>query len=221
MPFDSERSTGALLLALIAVGLLSLGYLWPWLSYDDSTGRRTPPGGFHDPSDTGIEKHYIDFGPFAVTGDIAPSNPERADLLTLILGSLWVAAGAAFLLMAIAEIPPFTRFMGRTVSLVLCLFGLASLGTALWIAYGPLPHTMAGLGIKSAFTYELVEPNGYYRTTLGQGWIAAIASAPFALAAFAFKFQAGSADPSAIEAYGKSREAQARNPGQQGEADAQ
>lgn len=199
---ESERSGGAFLLALLAVAAVAASVAWPWMSYDYSSGRRTPEGGLHDPNDTGIIRHDIDFKPNAVEGDIQPSDPERADELVLWMAIGLGIAAAGFAVMALAELPGLHRFLTRPVSLVACLVGLGGLAAALAITWFWLPETLSGYGIESAWHYEKLE-DGYIRDVIGLGWIVALCATPFALGAFAFKFQAGSTDSSAIEDVGR------------------
>lgn len=197
---DRDPSWGALLLALIAVGLIGLSFALPWWSFDSSTGRQTAEGGPQDPDDTRVERHSLDYLPFRQAGDQQPSDPEGARQGVLLLGiAASVAAGglALFILFeAFRFLRPFPRSISLIVSLLAVLGGVAGLVLTCLV----LPGTMAGNGVDGVFTDRLLDP-GYIRTALGPGWILAAIAVPMALGALAFRFQAGSHDPAAIEAY--------------------
>jgi hypothetical protein len=59
---------------------------------------------------------------------------------------------------------------------------------------------MRGDQVDGTFTDRLLDP-GYIRTALGPGWVLAALATPLSLGALAFRYQAGSHDPTAIEAY--------------------
>lgn len=200
MTADRNPSIGGLLLALVAVGLVAGSVALPWWSYDSSTGRKTPAGGPQDPSDTRVERHSRDFGPFWQKGDAAPSDEGGAALGVLVLGVLAAVGGAGLLLALLGEGLRFAAAFPRGLNLAGALLGILAVAAALAWTWLALPGTMSGLGVKGAFTDRLLE-DGYVRTTLGPGWVLAALAIPAALGSFAFRFQAGSNDPSAVEAY--------------------
>jgi hypothetical protein len=200
MTVDRNPSIGGLLLALLAVGLVAGSAVLSWWSYDSSTGRKTAPGGPQDPSDTRVERHSRDFGPFWQRGDAEPSDAGGAAFGTLVLGVAVAVAGAGLLLALSSEGLRFAAAFPRAVSLAAALVGVAGLLAALAWTWLALPATMSGQGVEGAFTDRLLE-NNYVRTTLGPGWVLAALAIPAALGSFAFRFQAGAHDPSAVEAY--------------------
>lgn len=200
MTVDRNPSIGGLLLALLAVGLVAGAAVLPWWSYDSSTGRKTPLGGPQDPEDTRVERHSRDFGPFWQRGDAEPSDEGGAAFGTLVLGLAVAVAGSGLALAFFSEGLRFATTFPRGVSLAAALAGVAGIAAALAWTWLALPGTMSGYGVQGAFTDRLLEDN-YVRTTLGPGWVLAALAIPAALGSFAFRFQAGSQDPSAVEAY--------------------
>jgi hypothetical protein len=200
MTADRNPSIAGLLLALVAVGLVAGSAALPWWSYDSSTGRKTPAGGPQDPSDTRVERHSRDFGPFWQKGDAAPSDEGGAALGVLVLGIMVATAGAALLLALGGEGVRFATVFPRRLSLAAALLGILGLAAALAWTWLALPGTMSGLGTQGAFTDRLLEDN-YVRTALGPGWVLGALAVPAALGSLAFRFQAGSNDPAAVEAY--------------------
>lgn len=200
MERDREPSRGAVLMAVLAVALVGASFALPWWSYDSSTGRKTAEGGPQDPDDTRVERHSLDYMPFRQEGDQQASDPAAAKQGALLLGvAASVAAGGLVLFLlfeAVRVARPFPRGLSLAVS-VLAVLGLAA---GLYLAAVVLPATMAGEGVEGAFTDKLLDP-WYIRTTLGLGWAAAALALPVALAALAFRYQAGSHDPAAVEAY--------------------
>ena len=200
MTVDRNPSIGGLLLALLAVGLVAGAALLPWWSYDSSTGRKTPLGGPQDPEDTRVERHSRDYGPFWSRGDAAPSDPDGAALGVLVLGVVASVAAAGLLLALVGEGVRFGAAFPRRLNLAGGLVAVAALAAALAWAWLALPATMSGHGVQGAFTDRLLEDN-YVRTTLGPGWVLGALAIPAALGSFAFRYQAGSQDSSAVEAY--------------------
>jgi hypothetical protein len=200
MTADRNPSIAGLLLALLAVGLVAASFAFPWWTYDSSTGRKTAPGGPQDPSDTRVERHSEDFGPFRQEGDAAPTDPGGAARGVLVLGIAAAAAGAGLLLALTGEAARFAAAFPRGLNLAGALLGLAALLAALAWAWLALPGTMSGWGVHGAFTDRLL-PDGYIRTGLGPGWVLAALAVPAALGSFAFRYQAGSQDSAAVEAY--------------------
>lgn len=197
---DREQSWGALLLALLAVGLLAVSFVTPWWSFDSSTGRKTPEGGPQDPDDTRVERHSLDYLPFRQTGDQQPSDAEGAKQGVLVLGIAAATSAGALVLFAVFEAARFLRAFPRWLSLLLSSIAVAGILAGLLLTYFVLPSTMAGNDVDGAFTDRLLDP-GYIRTTLGVGWILAAIALPVALGALGFRYQAGSHDPAAVEAY--------------------
>lgn len=200
MTADRNPSIGGLLLALLAVGLVAGAAVLPWWSYDSSTGRKTPAGGPQDPGDTRVERHSRDFGPFWQRGDAAPSDEGAAALGVLVLGALAATAGAGLLLALAGEGVRFAAAFPRGLNLAGAAVALAALAAALAWTWLALPATMSGYGVDGAFSYRLLE-DGYIRTTLGPGWVLGALAVPAALGSFAFRYQAGSQDSAAVEAY--------------------
>jgi hypothetical protein len=197
---DRDPSWGALLLALVAVGLLAVSFVMPWWSFDSSTGRKTAEGGPQDPEDTRVERHSLDFLPFRLVGDQEPSDREGAEQGVLLLGIAASAAAGGMGLFVLFEAFRFLRSFPRGLSLAVSVIAVLGAAAGLLVAYYVLPGTMAGDQVSGAFTDVLLDP-GYVQTTLGLGWVAAALAAPLALGALAFRYQAGSHDPTAVEAY--------------------
>lgn len=199
---DSDRSTGTLLLALLAVGLLGYALTAPWFHFESSTGRRTPEGGFQDPSDTGTIRRELTMTPEGMAGDAHPTHPGDARTHLQSIQRLGWAAVGAFGLVAVGGVPLLSRAMPRWLSLALCAVGALCTLAALLVAWHWLPQTMEGHGVEGPFTSRLLE-DGYIRTTLGWGWAAAGLALSLAGGAFLFQFQAGSNDPRQVEAYAR------------------
>jgi hypothetical protein len=197
---DRDPSWGALLLAVLAVGLLAVSFAVPWWSFDSSTGRKTPDGGPQDPSDTRVERHSLDYAPFRQSGDQQPSDADGAKQGVLYLGIAVATATGGMGLFVVFEAFRFLRSFPRGLSLVVSILAVLGIVAALLLTYYVLPETMRGNQVDGAFTDLLLEP-GYVRTTLGPGWVLAALATPLALGALAFRYQAGSHDPAAIEAY--------------------
>jgi hypothetical protein len=197
---DRDPSRGALLLALCALLLVGLSFSLPWWSFDSSTGRKTPDGGPQDPDDTRVERHSLDFLPFRLVGDQQPSDAEGADRAALGLGIAASVAAAGLGLFLIFEALRFRWSIPRPASLVVAAISLVALVGGLVYTCLAVPATMAGNGVTGVFTDRLVDPE-YVRTALGLGWVLATLAVPLGLGAMAFRYQAGSHDPAAVEAY--------------------
>ncbi|MEA3137257.1 MAG: hypothetical protein QOJ26_1662 [Thermoplasmata archaeon] len=200
MQRDRDPSWGALLLALLAVGLLALTFVTPWWSFDSSTGRKTADGGPQDPSDTRVEKHSLDYMPFRQTGDQQPSDAEGAKQGVLYLGIAAATAAGGMALFVLFEAFRFLRSFPRGLSLLVSVLAVLGCLAGLVLTYYVLPQTMRGDQVDGTFTDRLLDP-GYIRTALGPGWVLAALATPLSLGALAFRYQAGSHDPTAIEAY--------------------
>ncbi|HUR26346.1 MAG TPA: hypothetical protein VM327_10080 [Candidatus Thermoplasmatota archaeon] len=187
-------------MALLAIGLIAASFVLPWWSYDSSTGRKTVPGGPQDPDDTRVERHSLDYLPFRLMGDQQPSDPEGAEQGVLQLGIAAAVAGGGMVLFMLFEVFRFLRPFPRSLSLLVSVLAVLGIVAGLLLAAFVLPASMKGDGVDGPFTDRLLDP-GYIRTSLGLGWVAAALALPVALGALAFRFQAGSHDPAAIEAY--------------------
>lgn len=197
---DRDPSWGALLLALLAVGLLAASFALPWWSFDSSTGRKTAEGGPQDPDDTRVERHSLDYRPFRRDGDQQPSDPEGAGQGVLLLGVAAATAAGGMALFSAFEAVRFLWRFPRGLSLAVSLLAVAGAAAGLALTCLLLPATMSGHQVDRVFTDVLLDP-GYVRTSLGLGWVLAALAVPVALGALAFRYQAGSHDPAAIEAY--------------------
>ena len=193
----SERSTGSLVMALLAVGLIAAALVLPWFSYDQSSGRRTPEGGFHPANETGVIRTSFDTSARDYEGDFAPDSEQEAKT-TLGALSLALAAAAVLLILAgLGELPGIERLLVRRVVLGLHVLAFAALGAALWLGWFAVPELLASRGVDSPFT-SFLDGNGYTHTTLRIGWVAAAFAVPAVLGAFLFKFQAGAPDATAV-----------------------
>ena len=200
MERDREPSWGALLLALLAVGLLATSFALPWWSFDSSTGRKTPVGGPQDPEDTRVERHSLDYLPFRLEGDQEPSDRPGAEAGVLQLGIAASVAAGGMGLFVLFETFRFLRSFPRGLSLLVSTLSVLGAIGGLVLTYFVLPATMEENGVTGTFTDVLLDP-GYIRTALGPGWVLGALAVPLALGALAFRYQAGSHDPAAIEAY--------------------
>ena len=192
-----ERSTGAMVCALMAVGLLGLSLAIPWFTYDSSSGRRTPPTGFHDPEDTQAIEHHIEFWPTKTEGDIEPSDPQKADQYVQWMGWGVFGAGGLLVLLALLEIPGLPKLLPRAVSLLGFLVALGAIAAPLAVTWYRLPETLAGYGVDGPFSYHLDGEN-YHQTTIWWGWVCAALAWPLAFGGALLKFQAGADDPSLL-----------------------
>lgn len=186
-----DRSTGALVMSLVAVGLLAGAYLTPWFAYDFSTGRQTPPDGPQPEEQTGEETSSLTFYADGWEGDTAPSDPSTADRAVLAIPLGLFAAATTLVLVVFGELPVTHRVLRRPVSLALLgtAFG-ATLTVALLAAWW-IPASMAGHGVTGPFTARLDEPEGYTRAYMHTAWYLVLAAVPTVLAAGLWKFQAG------------------------------
>jgi hypothetical protein len=195
-----EPSWGALLLVLAAAALVAASFLLPWWTYDFSSGRKTPDGGPQAPSDTRVERHHEEFGPYAQSGDAPPSDAGAAKTGTLWMGAGATAAGAALLVALVGEVARFLVAFPRWLSLASLLTCAVGCIAALAATVGFVPGSMSGHGVQGTFTDRLLDA-GYVRTTLDLGWVAALVAALCSLGAFGFRYQAGAHEAAAVEAY--------------------
>jgi hypothetical protein len=195
---DSERSTGTLLLALLGAVLAASALGLSWFTYDASSGRQTPAGGFQDPSDTGVVRHSVTMAPYKTTGDIQPDQPAKAKQLVQAMGIAQSIGAGLLALVALCSVPRISRLMPRLLNLAITVLAGLGIGTALALAWFWLPQTMAN--VEGPFTAKLVGDT-YIRTGLLEGFAVAALALPAAAGAFLFQFQAGSSDPSMVEAY--------------------
>ena len=107
-------------------------------------------------------------------------------------GTAWVWG----LVMGLAEGPGVRGGLTRGVSVGAGFVGAAARTGAALVAWFLIPPSV-GIG-DSPFT-SVQQADGYWRTSLGYGWVLAALAMPMLLAAVANKFQAGSHDPAAIE----------------------
>lgn len=193
----SERSLGSLLLALLAVGLIGASLALPWFSYDHSSGRRTPEGGFHGANETGVEHSSFDASAWSYEGDAQPDSPARASAVLRALAVCLLGAAALLVLAALGELPRIERLLPRRAVLTLHVLAFLGLGAALALAWFALPDVLASRGVDGPFT-SFLDDDGYTHTTLRAGWAVAALAAPAVVGAFLSKFQAGAPDATAV-----------------------
>lgn len=193
----SERSLGSLLLALLAVGLLGAALVLPWFSYDHSSGRRTPEGGFHPANETGVIRTAFDVTARDYEGDFEPDSTGRAQATLDGIASALAGAGILLLVAALGELPRIERVLRRPIVLGLQVAAFAAIGAALWLGWYAVPELLASRGVNGPFT-SFLDADGYTRTTLRIGWVAAAFAVPAVVGAFLFKFQAGAPDATAV-----------------------
>lgn len=196
-----ERSVGALVMALVALGLLAFAFTAPWFHYDFSTPRQTAPDGPHPEEETGVERRTLLFDADGWHGDAEPSDRGTAQAAVDAIRFGTLAAGGLLVLVALGEVPWIASVLRRPVSLALlgvALVGFAGVVAATWFW---LPESLAGLGVDSQYTARLGE-EGYTHTTMGHGWYAAALAWTAVFATALFKFQAGAVDPRMVEAHG-------------------
>ncbi len=197
---QSERSIGALLLGLIALGFIAAALTAPWYHYEQTSGRLTPPGGPQGEENTGEEHYEIDFYAGSREGDMDPSDPALADKgQDAIKLGLYIAAGALVLLV-LGEIPGISLIIVRPIGVALAVVAMGGLGYSLWAAWFWLPASLAAYGVDDPYTAKLLE-NGYIRSNLLIGIAYAAIAFGTAFAAGVWKFGAGDARPAVVEMY--------------------
>lgn len=192
----SERSAGNLVLVLAALALLGVAWTMPWFTYDHSTGRRTPEGGFHPPEEDGVVRNHWEAGPSEASGTPAPDDPARVEAAQARLTWALAAAGVLLALVALGEIPGVDRVLVRPASLALGMLAVLCLGYALYVGWFVLPPSY-GHGVGGPFT-SFLDDTGYTITRLGTGWIVAAVALPAVLGGWLLKFQAGAPDPTVV-----------------------
>lgn len=193
-----ERSIGTLLMTLVTLGLLAIAFSSTWFQYDYSTPRHVAPDGPYE--EDGVETHHLRYDAQGWHGDVEPTDPAMAQnaVDAIRLGTLAVAG--LLVVVALGEIPYIASLLRRPVSLVVlgaAFAGIAAIAVATWFW---LPASLAGLGVDSQYTAAL-EDDGYTHTTMAMGWYAMALSWCTLFGAGLFKFQAGNADASMIEAH--------------------
>jgi hypothetical protein len=192
----SERSTFSLILAALAIGLIGVSFTMDWFTYYQSSGRQTPYGGFHAENETGVVSSSLETSPGAFEGDAQPQDAEKAQqYVDWEAWSLYAAIGLLALII-LGEIPGPDRIITRPVSLTLYGIAFAATAFSLIVAWFFFPGTIEPR-VDDPFTSFLAE-DGYTRTTLWWGWVAAALAVPMIVAGFLVKFQAGAPDPQQV-----------------------
>lgn len=198
----SERSVGNLMLVVLASALLAGSLMTTWWSYEHSTGRQTPAGGFHDPEDDGVVITSWDAGPLQSRGTAEPADEQAT---TQILSwTAWFIYGTFALLAAsaLSELPGVSRLLVRRVTLTLNLLAFAAIGAALVLVWFLLPDAF-GHGVTKPYS-SFLDESGYTMTRLRLGWPLAALALPSIFGGFLLKFQAGAPDPTVVaELYAK------------------
>lgn len=204
MRAPKEGSIGALLVALVALGLLGAAYVGPWFEYDFSTGRQTPPDGPQPEEETGVERSEMDFYATHWEGDVEPSDEALAERTVWLITNGILVAGIALALVVLGEVPGISYVIRRPVSLVFIAVALAAVAAVAVLTWSWLPESMAGHGVDSQYTSHLEEPSGYTHSTMAWGWYSIALAGCAVFAAGLFKFQAGAADPHLVEEHAAS-----------------
>ncbi len=194
-----ERSTGSLVMGIVAIALIVISFAVPWFSYDYSSGRRAPYGGFHPANETGVITHYLDAGPGGYDGDIDSEQPATSErIVTWTAWALYAALGF-LVLAALGDIPGVDRFVRRRVGLGLIAAAVVAVGAALYLLWYDFPTSM-GHGVTGPYT-SYQDNTGYTMTEMRAGWVAAALAVPAIFGMFLFKFQAGAPDPGLAAEY--------------------
>lgn len=192
----NERSLGNLVLVLAALALLGVAWALPWFTYDHSTGRRTPEGGFHPPEEDGVVRNHWEAGPSGSSGTQGPDEPAQAESATARLAWAVLAAAGLLVLVALGEVPGLDRVLTRPVSLTLGGLALGCIAYALLVGWFVLPGSY-GHGVTSPFT-SFLDDSGYTITRIGTGWILGAVAVPAVFGGWLLKFQAGAPDPTVV-----------------------
>ncbi|MGB1697018.1 MAG: hypothetical protein ACPHK8_01305 [Thermoplasmatota archaeon] len=192
-----ERSKGSLVFCLLVAGMVVGALFLPWFHYEENSGRNTAPDG---PYGEHKRVQYVNhtFSPFGDEGDI--EGHDAGPWLFAILLTSACSAGL-LVLAALGDIRGIDRVIGRRTSLALQAIGWLGITGSLALAWHWLPQSLAPYGVTKAFTYTLHEPVGYTRTDLGYGWMLTGIAWFGVPIAWIRKFQAGSDDPTDVEAY--------------------
>lgn len=198
----SERSTGNLLLVLLAVGLLGGSLMTTWWTYEHSTGRRTPEGGFHDPAEDGVVVTSWDARPASASGSATPEDEDATRQTVAWMAWLLYVTFAFLALSALSEFPGIANVLVRRVTLALNALAFASVTAALLLAWFILPDAF-GHGVTGPYS-SFLDDSGYTMTELRLGWPLAALALPAILGGFLLKYQAGAPDPTVVaELYAK------------------
>lgn len=194
---ERERSVASAVVAALALAALGASLTLPWFTYDHSTGRQTPEGGFHDPAEDGVVRSHHEAGPGGTAGDAAAADAASAEGVLLALRTFLVIAATGFLVVLLAPWRGLERILVRPI--VLAAAGLATAAALaavalLWSAY---PDAFLGSPQAGPFLDRL-DGSGYTRTALGWGWVLGALAVPAGVASFLLRFQAGSTDPALV-----------------------
>lgn len=198
----SERSAGNLLLVVLAAALLGGSLATTWWTYEHSTGRQTPEGGFHDPQQDGVEVTTWNAHPGSATGTATPDDPEGTTQILDWMAWLIYGTFGLLLLSALSELPGISNILVRRITLGLNAVAFATVTTALLLAWFLLPEAF-GHGVDKPYT-SFLDDSGYTMTELRLGWPLAAFALPSILGGFLLKYQAGAPDPTVVaELYAK------------------
>ncbi len=193
-----ERTGLGLLLALVVVALIGVGYTMPWWSFEESTGRQNAPNG--PVEERAVERADVDFYADRWEGDLEPTEALSATgAMQTIRVASYTAVGAMGLYL-LGQIPGVSRIITRSWCMLAGTVAFAAVLVALYSGWTELPMSMAAKGVDGPFTSLLLE-NGYIRTNLNTGWVAAAFAAVAALGTVMAAYGAGDADPRVIEEY--------------------
>ncbi len=208
-----ERSAGALVLAIISLGVLALAFTSPWFYYEHSSNRQAPPDGPQGDL-TGVERHTLEYYPdrwvgltqasdvrhAEYPGDSLPADPELADKAVKVMTYSFYIAAAGMVLLVLGEIPGISLILVRPVGIAVSVVSLAAMGVALYVGWFWVPGSVAGYGVEDPFTAKLVE-DGYIRSRLTIGFAYGAIAATTIFSAGLWKFGAGTIDPAFIERF--------------------
>ncbi len=214
-----ERSPGALILAVLSLGLLAMAFTSPWFYYEHSTNRQAPPDGPQGDL-TGVERQMLEYYPDEWVGttqasdvsqadDPGPSEPADialADKAVQAMTICFMIAAGSMVLLALGEIPGLSLLLVRRVGITVAAIGVLAVGVALWIGWNWFPGSLQGYGVDTPFTAKMVE-DGYIRTRLMIGYAYAAIAASTMFSAGLWKYGAGTVDPAFIERFRAGRKA--------------